>query len=245
MARLHFVPDSPFVGETPIWQLPTLGGARRIAAYLWFNKQVGDRFTMSELRTALSTGDAPEASEHLNRRLRDLRPQGWIIPSYQDRADLEVDQYELEVKGYRTWLGEGNPANNVSATLRRQVMERDGHRCTLCGVGAGEPYPGLPNSSARMTVGHMRPNARGGKPSMTNLRTECSLCNEPLRDSLRNAETADEVRAALKRLGREDRATLRRWIDIGHLERTEIQVLFDRVRQLSQEDRKAIAEGLR
>jgi hypothetical protein len=54
------------------------GGERRIAAWLAFNVHEGDTFTMRDIREAV--GPAPhkrDEAEHLNRRLRQLRFDGW------------------------------------------------------------------------------------------------------------------------------------------------------------------------
>ncbi|MFT3969082.1 MAG: HNH endonuclease signature motif containing protein [Micropruina sp.] len=232
------------VNGVPVWQLPTLGGVKRAAAYLWFNKQVGDRFTIREIREAIGTDGRPDTSEHLNRRLRDLRDDDWVMRSYKDVEGLGRDEYELSAKGLKVWAGEANPRATVSPRLRREVLERDGHRCVLCGVGSNEPYPGEPGSKARMTVGHMRPQARAGSAARENLRTECARCNEPLRDALRDAETVGEVLAAIRGTGARDRALLRQWIDQGFVTRSPVMELYDRVRVLAREDQLRIAQYL-
>src|SRR5699024_202328 len=150
-----------------------------VAAYLWFTKQEGDSFTMRELREALGEPGQPEDAEHLNRRMRSLRPQGWRIDSYKDRHGQAADSYLLGKKGERTWLGEHREIDAASAAVRRLVLDRDGNRCVICGVGAGEPYPEEPDSRARMTIGHRRAGARLADASPDNLQTECARCNEP------------------------------------------------------------------
>lgn len=143
---------------------PSTGRARRgrsepsIAAYLWFEVKTGDKFTMRQLRDALGEHD-PNADEHLNRRLRTLRQRGWELPSYKDRPGLKPDEYLLVKKGDRLRLGEGKRPPAISQRARRIVLDRDGNRCVICGIGAGEPYPedGKP---ARMTIGHRTAGAR-------------------------------------------------------------------------------------
>lgn len=95
-----------------------MGGQHHAAAYLWFQKAVGEDFSM-----------------------RELRKHGWRFDSYKDRQGQATDSYLLVEKGARTWLGERREVDAVSAAVRRLVLDRDGNRCVVCGVGAGEPYP--------------------------------------------------------------------------------------------------------
>lgn len=145
-----------------MWQLPELGGKKRVAAFLWFNKEPHDRFTLREIREAIGRNGEPEAAEHTNRRLRELRAEGWSFLSYKDARSVGSEEYILEVKGFRVWAGEGGTRPRVGQRTRREVLARDGYRCVLCGVGSGEPYPGEPETHAKMTIGHLRPQARAG-----------------------------------------------------------------------------------
>lgn len=245
MAKRTLVdPDSPTIDGIEVWKSPRLGGQKRAAAYLWFNKDEGDTFTMSEIRAAIGTNGTPDTTEHLNRRVRELRKHGWAFPSSQDDRELDTDDYQLTAKGMRVWAGERNTAASVSNRLRRIVFERDGNRCVLCGVESNGPYPGEPDSKAQMTVGHLHPQAREGKATKENLRTECSRCNEPVRDELRNADTLEELLAALPRR-RADRQQLKAWIELGYMTRSPLIELWDRIRVMPQETRDAVAASLR
>jgi hypothetical protein len=246
------VEESPFYEETPWWRLTTtpgtgrpFGGARRIAAYLYFNVDVNDTFTMRELREALGGEDTPEQAEHLNRRLRDLRKQGWRFRSYKDQAGQAVDTYVLEQKGNRLWLGEQTVRPSVSAAVKRQVFDRDLSRCVICGVAAGEPYPGEPGTAARLTVGHRTPGVRRGNASPDNLQTECARCNEPVRNIAPNPEVLAEVMAAVKQLGAADKATLLTWIESGRRQRNKVDFAFDRTKRLAKSEQEQVAQFLR
>lgn len=205
---------SPYYGDIPWWKLRiapgtkrSFGGERRLAAYLYFNVDIGGTFTMRQLREALGEEDTPEQAEHLNRRLRNLKPQGWRFRSYKDQYGQAMDEYVLEEKGNKLWLGERTRRSTISAALKRQVYERDHNRCVICGVGAREPYPGEPGTEARLTVGHRTAEARYGEASLDNLQTECARCNEPARDTPPNPEVLGEVMAAVKQLGRREGGT--------------------------------------
>jgi 5-methylcytosine-specific restriction endonuclease McrA len=57
----------------------------------------------------------------------------------------------------------------VSAKLRWQVLERDGHRCTSCGR--------TPSDGAKLHADHLLPRSKGGRTTLDNLATKCSRCN--------------------------------------------------------------------
>ncbi len=81
---------------------------------------------MRQLRLALGQGDAPEVAEHLNRRLRQLRKDGWVITSYKDSRDLPVDTYRLDARGEPIWHGKRKAKDAISQSTRRLVFDRDG-----------------------------------------------------------------------------------------------------------------------
>ena len=222
-----------------------MGGTHRAAAFLWFEREIGETFSMRELREALGEDESPDAAEHLNRRLRDLRGQGWRFDSYKNREGQATDIYLLVEKGARTWMGERRISEVVSAAVRRQVLDRDHNRCVVCGVGAGEPYPEIAGSLARMTIGHRRAGARVADTSPDNLQTECSRCNEPAGDDLPDPERLDAVMAAVVRLGAGDRRTLLAWLESGYRHRSRLDSIYDRTRRLSPSDREQAKERLR
>lgn len=220
-----------------------MGGQHRLAAYLWFQKDVGDSFTMIELREALGDGDRLESAEHLNRRLRELRDFGWIHDSYKDRQGQAPDTYILRQKGDRTWLGEGRKRDVVSAKMRRMVLDRDGRRCVVCGVGADETYPGE-TAVARLTVGHRKAGARLADASPDNLQAECGRCNEPSGDEIPDPEALGAVMATLRRFRAKDRAELLTWVEGGRRQRSLLDLAYDRVRKLSTSERETVRAWL-
>lgn len=62
----------------------------------------------------------------------------------------------------------------MSDSLRYDVMKRDNFTCQLCGATARD--------GAKLHVDHIIPVARGGKTTMSNLRTLCDSCNRGKRD---------------------------------------------------------------
>jgi hypothetical protein len=247
-----FDSDSPFYEGVPIWKLSTypgkkqrFGGTSKLAAYLYFNVNVGDTFRIADLRQQLSEDDAVYTASALERRWRSLKEQGWRYASYKDERGLPTDTYRLLAKGNRVWLGERTKRASISASIRRKVFERDLNRCVICGIGVGEPYEDEPASRARLTVGHRTAGARLSDASLDNLQTECSRCNEPVGDVPPNPEVFDEVMAAVSKLGSRDKITLLEWIESRRRHRNKLDDAFDRIRRLSESERARIVERLR
>jgi hypothetical protein len=57
----------------------------------------------------------------------------------------------------------------LAPSLRLAILERDRHRCALCGQG--------PAHGAALEVDHITPICRGGTDATDNLRTLCLACN--------------------------------------------------------------------
>ncbi len=62
----------------------------------------------------------------------------------------------------------------MTASMRYEIMRRDGFRCVLCGRGAED--------GVKLHVDHILPVSKGGKTEVGNLRTLCSECNMGKRD---------------------------------------------------------------
>lgn len=64
--------------------------------------------------------------------------------------------------------------SKMTASLRYDVMKRDGFRCAICGRTAED--------GVKLHVDHIKPIAKGGKTEIKNLRTLCDICNHGKRD---------------------------------------------------------------
>ncbi len=221
------------------------GAVNKIAAWLYFSKAIGDRFTLRELRAAVGTDNVPNDQEHFNRRMRELRALGWRLPSSQDDAQLRTNEYRVAEKGWQPGAGpRPKISGQISPTVRRAVLERDGRRCVICGVGSGEPYPDPPTENAVMSTGHRIPQKFGGSDGIDNLQVECKRCNEPVREEVGLPETLDAVYAQVRGLKRADKETMLRWLRSGRKVRSKLDVLYDRARQLSPEERDQLTQRL-
>jgi hypothetical protein len=113
------------------------------------------------------------------RRVRELRnEEGYQILSHKDRADLKPGQYLLET-------AERVPAfkRGISKETRAWILERNGHTCQICGIAAGDSDPFNPARTIRLTIGHIVDKSKGGDDSISNLRAECTNCNEGLQNT--------------------------------------------------------------
>lgn len=233
------------------WLLDTAPGTRRrygaenkLASWLAFHVEVGATFTMRQLREALGGGEA-NTDEHLNRRMRTLRTLGWALPSNKDDKTLRPDQYRVVQRGWHPGLGpRPKRAGVISSRVRGEVFARDGSRCTVCGVGDREPYPGEPGTAAVLTIGHRLAQARGGGDDIDNLRTECSRCNEPLRHEAEAPDTYEEVHIQVRLLKEAERRALLAWLQHGQRSRSALDRVYDRARKLSAADRDRLVAEL-
>lgn len=223
------------------------GDERKLAAWLAFNVEIGETFTMRELREALGDEIVPNSAEHLNRRLRNLRPDGWDVPTNNDDGDLPVGVYRLDALGWHPGSGSARPASGkISQGDRRRVLDRDGRRCVVCGVGAGEPYAREPGSSAALTVGHRVPSARKGQSGvqLSNLQTECKRCNEPVRNELRDPENLEELLPDALKMKKSDLVRLESWVEAGFRITDHVDEVFDRYKRLPEGDRQRLKDAV-
>lgn len=171
--------------------------------------------------------------EQVDRRMRSLREVGWIIDTSAEDNTLANEELRVVKVGDHPWV-EGYkwpPQSRVSNKVRRAVFDRDGNRCVVCGIAAGEMYPD-DRKFAKMTLGHLIPKGRKGTNELANLRTECQRCNETSRHLTGTPVDADLLRAEIKALRRAERAELRRWIEDGRRSFTRTEALWAKYRQL-------------
>lgn len=225
-------PDEAYNPETGKlwWELTKEDGVRgaswgvkpRMASWLRWNVDINGRFTTRQLREALNSNH-----EHFQRRQRELRDWGWKYISSNEEPSLGED---CLLEEYGWWPGEGEraPQTAISGKVRRQVIERDGGRCVLCGRAGGEPYED--GSVAVLTAGHIIPNALGGRPTLDNLRTECGRCNETARADTGSVADPQAVVQSVKALKKADRLELLAWIRRGQRSRSSLDRAYDEIR---------------
>ena len=62
-----------------------------------------------------------------------------------------------------------NKLEDFTAAQKSQILERDGHKCAICGQGEAE--------GVELQVDHIRPKERGGKAELENGQALCSVHN--------------------------------------------------------------------
>lgn len=217
-------------------KLSAAASREAVRAFLADVVGVGGTFTMLDLRNAV-----PGANQ-VDRRMRELRQAipPWVIKSSQSDPTLPPDTYRVEV------IGGEKLAPKPSAKTRREIFEKAGNRCQVCGIGLGEEYAEYPGTFARLQLGHWIPLDQGGSPTKaSNLRAECHLCNGGIRHLGGSAPTPASVEARLLSLRKKSREEFVRWMDQGRRDVDDAETLFYEIRQLPAEHRDAILQRLR
>lgn len=145
---------------------PRKPGARtKLRAY--FEKNVGRVVTTKELSDIAGIHD-------YQRRIRELRnEEGMQILSHKDRDNLKQNEYLIETLTPLPVI-----ARDISDKLRRQILERNGYTCQVCGAGAGEESLCEPGKKCRLEIDHTIPISQGGTDDEHNLRAVCVWYNK-------------------------------------------------------------------
>jgi hypothetical protein len=216
----------------PRWK--TFEGGTKIRVALWLYEEVGRGgvFTKAQLRAAFPN------VEQVDRRMRDLRPEGWVIHTNSQDVSLESDELRLVTVGGRVWERSYRSAalSTTSDAERRAIMRRDNFACVFCGVSAGEPYEDDPARTAVLTVVGDR-EARGADA----LSTVCSRC----RGASSQRTSADAVLLELKGLDPRDQATFRLWLAQSRRIQTPLDRAWLKFLRLPPEQRKQVDETVR
>ncbi len=189
--------------DLPDWKTSNAGTRTRAA--MWLATQVGEGgvFTKAQLREAFP------GVEQIDRRMRDLRKDGWILSTYMQERSLAVDELRLVKIGGHVW----DPSYRSSVTRsasdreRREALASDNFACAFCGIGAGETYSDDPSRSGQLTVTWCASAGTAGRYTTT-----CGRCRNPLSGS-ESSEVAYEIAS---RLGAADTMLLARWIQAGY-----------------------------
>lgn len=222
----------------PDFRDPTTGGAM-VRAALWLASEIGEGgvFTSQELRKVVP------GREEADRRVRDLRKYGWVIDHYRTGSDLKPDQRRLVKIGVHVWDKDARKAASVpyiSAKIREEVFRRDGYACVSCGITPGEEFDHLPGVRARLTCGHIYPDAIGGKATADMLRAECQICNEYLQSHTSSRLDGDQVAVRAQSLSRADKARLMRRIVTNRREPDKVDEVWQAYKQLSGVERERL-----
>lgn len=87
-------------------------------------------------------------------------------------AQLEKRKYGATDKPRASQRQSANP-RHIPARVRREVARRDEHRCTFVAQNGRRC-----EARGRLEYDHIEPVARGGKPTISNLRLRCRAHNQ-------------------------------------------------------------------
>ncbi|MEU4735002.1 MULTISPECIES: hypothetical protein [Streptomyces] len=224
----------------PAWNDPELKGGTMIRGALWLVQEVGEgnTFTKEQLREAF-----PGISQ-ADRRLRDLRDFQWVILTNTEDASLMAEDQRFVKAGVPVWdpvaRRAAAPHKRPTTKQTREVYERDGYMCTVCGIGGAEPYIDDSNQTAVLSVVQRATILPDGKEE-TLLVTECKRCRvgsngQPVR--------ADEVLAEIKNLDPADRQRLARWAERERRGSTPLERAWNAYRCLPWDARQQVRAAL-
>ena len=181
---------------------PERGKGARARLRLHLLANVGRVMESDELRKA--SGNTSEWA----RRVRELRTEeGYQILTHNDRSDLRPGQYLLQDPKPIPAFGRG-----MSKETRAFVLDRDGFTCQRCGAVAGEPHPYDPSRKTRLQIGHIVDKSMGGSDDPTNLRAECSICNEGAKNLTPDRPSLQKLLIQVRRATGGDQVEVLRWL---------------------------------
>lgn len=216
--------------STPDWRTSHAGSKIRVALWLVAEVGVGGTFTKADLRAAFP------AIEQVDRRMRDLRADGWLISTYRDDRSLAADELRLVAVGGAVWEpGHRARSRVVSAGERRATLGRDGYTCRFCGISAGETYPDAPLHTAKLSA--VRTSASGESARLV------TLCDRCMADAPESPSTSDFV-GRIRALNSEDQQCLLLWIEAGTRQWTKPEVLWADYRRLPADVRAEVRGAL-
>lgn len=141
-------------------------GSVRDKILKFLRANVGEGVTNEELRYV--AGDKTEWA----RRVRELRTEyGWpIVTKTTGRPDLGVGVYML-------LADRQSPVHDrhIPDDLRREVLRRDGYKCSSCGWSHGEWNP---SDARHLELHHVKSHAEGGENAGENLVVLCTVCHD-------------------------------------------------------------------
>jgi hypothetical protein len=151
------------------------------ARWLHTDVGVGQVYTKNDLRVAFP------GIEQIDRRIRDLRPFGWVIHTNREDSTLASNELRFVSEGQPVWDGH-RLVTHVSSKDRQDALLASGYLCSNCGISAGEDFADGPYQSAVLSVS--RVNNR--------LTVLCQRCRAGQSDSLTHDQVARAVQVFAK-----------------------------------------------
>ncbi|MDA8372492.1 MAG: hypothetical protein M0026_21830 [Nocardiopsaceae bacterium] len=224
----------------PQWNDPKINAGTMVRSALWLVNNVGEGnvFTKDQLREAF-----PHVSQ-VDRRMRDLRPFGWVIHTSNEDVSLNPEEQRFVKAGVPVWdrkaRREAAPKQKFTAKERQAVLAADGYQCTVCGIAGGEHYPENPVATAILSATRRDVILDDGSIEQQ-LVTECKECRSGAKK-----QVADPIRLAadIRELDDRDRARLTHWIERGRRTATPLDRAWTAYQRLPAESRAQIRDLL-
>lgn len=217
----------------PDWRTAQAGARVRVA--LWLHTEVGPQgtFTKAQLRNAFPN------VEQIDRRMRDLRPEGWIITTYREDRSLTPDELRLVEEGGPVWQRgyRSRQATAVTDKERRAIFAADNYACAYCGITGGESYPDDALRTAKLTLSRVTP-LHGGPPQLI---TACDRCHVAARDE---PPPVGHLLAEVDALDEQQRQRLCTWVKQGARKQAPEEHLWARYRRLPRDARQELEDYL-
>jgi hypothetical protein len=216
----------------PDWR--TLRAGTRVRAAVWLQSEVGvnGTFTKAELRQAFP------GVEQVDRRMRDLRTEGWVIATSRDDPSLEADELRLVAEGGPVWEKgyRSRQAGRPTDQQRQATLAADNYACVYCGVAAGEPYPDDELRTAKLSAARVESDTPDGR----SLVTLCDRCRAGAGELRADDGVLNEILA----LPAEQLRMLQTWIERGDRRWAPEERLWARYRHLPASLRERVRDAL-
>ncbi|MEU1503710.1 HNH endonuclease [Kitasatospora sp. NPDC005748] len=213
------------------WDDRGLGTKKRVA--LWLSREVGEGnvFSTAQLREAF-----PGVAQ-VDRRIRDLRNDGWVLDTNRSDPSLHVNEMRFVAAGLPVWESAGRLPRRGSE-MRDEVLKRDGFACTHCGLSAAEAPSSAP-VEVMLEVAHITSLADGGGVGVENMITLCANCHRLL-DSAESL-AADAVLQRVDDLSAAERSLLLAWMVLDQRPFSPVERVWATYRRLQPAEREAVA----
>jgi 5-methylcytosine-specific restriction endonuclease McrA len=187
----------------PDWRTSTKG--TRVRAALWLLSEVGEggAFTKGQLREAFP------GVEQIDRRMRDLRTEGWVLATYREDRSLSQDELRLVQVGGAVWdpTYQSKAQSSLSDKERQNIFAADDYMCVYCGVSGGESYVDDPLRTVKLTISRVQ-SVDG---QSVQLATCCDRCHVATREDTATADLGPDIGA----LSEAQRSRLLLWVRNG------------------------------
>jgi hypothetical protein len=163
----------------PSWTDEGLGTMKRVALWLVQEVGVGSVFTKEQLRTAF------DGVSQVDRRMRELRDNGWRIDTNREDSALDPREHRFVRQGLPVWepgVASRRATESVPAVQRRAVLMEDNYLCRTCGIGNGEAYADGYGATSQLDIARRQVTMPGGDTAVQ-LVTECNRCRVGGRDT--------------------------------------------------------------